>query len=674
LALGLRLGSGLGLALGLCACEPVQQLVLSPVLPSSCVSGTVNELRVRGLGDFPPSAGQSASLGSGSADVTTLDLPRGTRVVTIEGIGALGEGAGLATFGRTAPLELPDAWDAGGSAHRLPIAYGMPDTFCVASSLAYPRSGHRATLLSDGSVLLSGGVNRDHAGVQPLERYLPTGDLDSPVAIFARVGTDEAPANIDLGAVLGHDATMLADGRVVLSGGAATGGTTGGGVADGIAYAGALVLTPDGHPEGQPTFLAGGPRAFHAGVLLADGRVLITGGCARFDAGACAPGQSLSSTAIYDPAQGAWSTGIPLLGARSGHQARLRDDGLVVIVGGLGEGQIALPPELYDPGEARGSTIAGPTGQTVMLPSGMWVALNDATGPSDRPVAWSARDEAPVALPQLPAVRGGATLTALEDGAILLAGGAPVATSLLLSTDGPVHELPGFFGRGHTATLLRDGSVLIAGGDDASGTPTAAAAVFLHSLVGPFDTPSTITFDGSAGLVPSRPAVATPVDGVLVVDASAGGTVAPQPQAFSVLAGPQWAGPSGAGFDLGLLAGRDGDAEAVILFGDPTQSRYVAITFAVGQPPRLLSVSRARPGLLTTEEIAGCTSQVVADAELPDGGLAPLTVHVRGGQLELDSSRPLLRCAADARVPARGALGLGALRGRVRWDNVQPER
>jgi hypothetical protein len=655
----------------LAGCEPVRELVLAPVLPTPCVSRPVSELRIVGLGDFPPGAGQSASVSSSSPGSssgsarTTLDLPRGTRVVTIEGTAQ----GGLAALGRTAPLELPAAWDAGGAQHRVPIAYGAPDTFCTTANLAYARRDHRATLLADGSVLLTGGADMTGNAVTAIERYLPTGDDSHPLAAFVPVGIGGEAATLSPRAVLGHQATLLADGRVLVSGGAPTNSEG--------AFEGTLLLAADGTAAGPPEVLAGGPRAYHAGTLLPDGRVLLTGGCAIARDGGCVSGQTLASAVLYDAAAGSWADAPALRTARAGHVALLRDDGLVVLVGGLGEGGVAPAPEFYDPDEARGSTIAGPAGSAVSLPSGLVVAINDAAGPSARAVAWGARDEAPEVLPQLPSERSGATLTALEDGAVLVAGGGAGGTlapqSVLLGVDGPAVELGGFAGSGHTATLLRDGSVLIAGGIDASGAASARAAIFLHSLVGPFESPPILTFDGARSLLPNRPGVAAMTDGALSIDAGASAPRAPD--AFALLCGPTWAGPANAGFDLSALVGRDGDAEAAILFGDAARARYVAVAFAVGAAPRVLSVQRDRPGLLAVDELAGCSGSALSGDDLPDPGLAPITLRARGGRIKLLSAgRELLACDADARVPLRGSIALGAMRGRVRWDNVQVDR
>jgi hypothetical protein len=387
----------------------------------------------------------------------------------------------------------------------------------------------------------------------------------------------------------------------------------------------------------------------------------------------------LATTAIYDPSQGMWSTGPALLVARAGHGAILRGDGLVVIVGGLGEGGVAPPPELFDPDEARGTSINGPSGEAVMLASGLFIALGDAAGPSARPLAWSGTDEAPVLLPQLTEARTGATLTALEDGSVLVAGGnaggAPVATSAIVTSDGPITTLAGLVADGHTATRLGDGSVLVAGGADKSGLASTHAAIYLRSLDGPFASPATITFDDTGDLVANRPAAAQVIDGALAVAGSTPVGDTHVPGDFALLPGPTYAGPSAAGFDLAVLVGADAGAEAVVLFGDPARGEYVALAFSAGAAPRLVSVTGDRPGLPSAALVAGCDAMPVTTDELPASGLAPFSLHARDGRLELSAgSRLVFGCDADARVPARGALSLGALGGAVRWDNLTVER
>jgi Galactose oxidase, central domain len=79
-------------------------------------------------------------------------------------------------------------------------------------------------------------------------------------------------------------------------------------------------------------------RAFHTSTLLADGRVLITGGATGAPAsGTCTGCQTHTATAsasLYDPKTGAIAGTANMSVPRMGHVAVLLDDGRVVIAGG----------------------------------------------------------------------------------------------------------------------------------------------------------------------------------------------------------------------------------------------------------------------------------------------------------------------------------------------------
>ena len=78
-------------------------------------------------------------------------------------------------------------------------------------------------------------------------------------------------------------------------------------------------------------------RSQHTATLLANGKVLVTGG---FSPGF--PGNSLASAELYDPSTGAFTpTGDMITGHRL-HRATLLADGRVLITGGI-------VAELYDP-------------------------------------------------------------------------------------------------------------------------------------------------------------------------------------------------------------------------------------------------------------------------------------------------------------------------------------
>jgi hypothetical protein len=135
--------------------------------------------------------------------------------------------------------------------------------FQPAGSLLEGRSGHTATLLPDGRVLFVGGVGRGWTFLRSAELYDP------------ETGRSEA---VDLMSVPreSHTATLLADGRVLIIGGHS------GRRENMEVYASTEIYSPD-----TRRFEAAGtleiPRHKHDAVELADGRVLVIGGADRTD-------------------------------------------------------------------------------------------------------------------------------------------------------------------------------------------------------------------------------------------------------------------------------------------------------------------------------------------------------------------------------------------------------
>src|SRR3989442_1227295 len=104
-----------------------------------------------------------------------------------------------------------------------------------------------------------------------------------------------------------HTATRLADGRVLVAGGAASGGGP---------TAGTWQTVED------LTY----PRADHRAVRLADGRVLVCGGIN--DGAFFGP---LSQTEVYSPTSGTWSPAASMAAGRYLHSATLLADGRVMV-------------------------------------------------------------------------------------------------------------------------------------------------------------------------------------------------------------------------------------------------------------------------------------------------------------------------------------------------------
>lgn len=187
------------------------------------------------------------------------------------------------------------------------------------------RWGHTATLLPDGSVLVTGGHIHSGMPLASAERFDP------------RTGawTVTGSASVGRGS---HTATLLADGRVLVAGGSSL-------IGDGIDSA-ELYDPRTGAWTAAPRMGTG--RQAQTATLLSDGRVLVGGGGGEFPG---ADGSSSSDTAeIYDPVTGRWTATARLTEARTRYAATLLPDGRVLVVGGSTVDEpIARSAERFDP-------------------------------------------------------------------------------------------------------------------------------------------------------------------------------------------------------------------------------------------------------------------------------------------------------------------------------------
>lgn len=212
-----------------------------------------------------------------------------------------------------------------------------------------------ATLMSNGKVLVVGGAQTPAAA----ELYDPSTNQ------FINTGQPLYPHGN------GATATLLNDGRVLVVGGIAAPGLSSPSVPAATFNAPAEIYDPQ-----SGTFSAAGAmvanRNSHAATLLADGRVLITGGQATW--GGYPTDSDFDSAEIFDPSSGTFSFAGTMTEPRIQHYAVLLPNGKVLIggAGGLDMGSA----ELFDP-TSRLFTLTGPmTSQSrfsaiaALLPSG----------------------------------------------------------------------------------------------------------------------------------------------------------------------------------------------------------------------------------------------------------------------------------------------------------------
>ncbi|HXN64752.1 MAG TPA: kelch repeat-containing protein [Candidatus Acidoferrales bacterium] len=200
-------------------------------------------------------------------------------------------------------------------------------TFANTGSMVVARSGHTATLLSDGRVLVVGGSSDARA-----EIYDPTTETFSTTGSMAVARS-------------AHTATMLPSGKVLIVGG------KDGAMNQAILTTNALATSEIYDPQSGSFTLSGNlssAREGHTATLLSNGSVLVIGG---------ANTEVLASTEIYDPPTGQFVAGPNLAVPRTNHTATALADGTVLVVGGIPmvpEVYVGYAPtptaEIYDPG------------------------------------------------------------------------------------------------------------------------------------------------------------------------------------------------------------------------------------------------------------------------------------------------------------------------------------
>ena len=231
-------------------------------------------------------------------------------------------------------------------------------------------------------------------------------------------------------------------------------------------------------------------RLAHAATLLADGRVLVTGGYV----GVFQQQRQIAGSELYDPATRRFLPAAPMVYPRAWHTATLLDDGRVLIAGGG-----VYPAEIYDPAtdtfrEAAAMHSSGYVHAAARLADGRVLVVANNHAEIYDPREGTFRVAAPYVVEELQFLN---SATSLQDGRVLLVGEgraqiydpARDAFSFIPSEDCDTAacgvEL-------HAATLLDDGSVLVTGGlgygimdeaelyDPAAGKFTRTARMLSH--------------------------------------------------------------------------------------------------------------------------------------------------------------------------------------------------
>jgi len=282
----------------------------------------------------------------------------------------------------------------------------------TAGSMSYPRTGHTATLLPNGKVLVAGGFGYSGYLVQT-ELYDPTygGQWGTTGSMITRREN--------------HTATLLPNEKVLVAGGYNSSGS---------------ISSVELYDPAKGTWTATGTMSTtrqysYTATLLTTGKLLVAGGVGSSGSG------SFSSAELYDPATGTWTPTGSLTTARAGHTATLLPNGQVLVAGGSGDSAgLTTSTELYNPTSgtwtATGSLITSRYGHTAtLLPNGKVLVAGGN--------------------------RNGQVLSSTE--LYNPTKGTWTATGSLITSR-----------YGHTATLLPNGKILVAGGSGSSGYLSSA--------------------------------------------------------------------------------------------------------------------------------------------------------------------------------------------------------
>jgi N-acetylneuraminic acid mutarotase/sugar lactone lactonase YvrE len=435
---------------------PVAQLAITNLNPSSVTAGDVVRFTVTAEDSTgTPLAGYAGTVHFASSDSAAV-LPsdytftladEGTHIFSAT-LNTAGTQSLTATDNKTASV----TGSLTGILVKLPAMAGM---WLIAAGMATPRSQFQATLLSNGKVLVTGGIDDN-------QKFLSSAELYDPVSnTWSSAGSMSTPRK-------SHTATLLKNGEVLVAGGQA-------------AFGSSLASAELYDPATNSWSLAGSmasTRCNQTATLLSDGSVLVTGGIdTNFHV--------LASAELYNPVTNSWSPAGSMTAARVNHTATLLGNGQVLVTGGSDANfDVLSSAELYDPAtntwsaavsmaETRFSHTATLLGSgSVLVAGGENLGVTSSAelyDPTNN--TWSSAGSM-----ILPRVQHTATL--LSNGLVLVVGGDrdDIGTGILPSAElyDPLTNAWSPAGSmttardSQTAILLNSGLVLVAGGEDSN--------------------------------------------------------------------------------------------------------------------------------------------------------------------------------------------------------------
>lgn len=213
--------------------------------------------------------------------------------------------------------------------------------------MSVPRASHTATRLHNGEVVVAGGIDQRSCWPETCEIVIH----DTAEAFNPQTGS-WSPLAPMVAPRTHHDAVLLHDGRVLVTGGF-----------DPVT----TVPTAEAYQPNGDTWSAvapmATPRFSHRSILLHNGKVLVTGG---YDV----DGDPLASAELYDPVKDVWTPTGSMSSPRADFTATRLDNGEVLAAGGIETNPFTSP------------TFVGlSTAETFDPKTGTWTPTHAMTGP-----------------------------------------------------------------------------------------------------------------------------------------------------------------------------------------------------------------------------------------------------------------------------------------------------
>jgi N-acetylneuraminic acid mutarotase len=285
------------------------------------------------------------------------------------------------------------------------------------------RQQHTATVLQSGQMLVTGGLTTDIPGpTDTAELYDPASNA------WTSAGFMSSPRYQDTASLLGNGTVLVVGGN---DGDTCTCTT--------------FLSSADLYNPTTNSFTPTGPlntaRYAHTATVLANGKVLVTGGFGGATSTIQTGGAVLASAELYDPTAGTWTATGSMNSPRMNHTATLLPSGKVLVAGGSTGTATTASAEMYDPSSGTWTLVAPmatprQSHGAVALSNGTALVVGGMNDASSAVIgvgtleAYDPTSNTWTTSGAMVTTRQSFVLNTLGDGRILLDGGMPNTTGL----------------------------------------------------------------------------------------------------------------------------------------------------------------------------------------------------------------------------------------------------